>query len=323
LLDPVHSRNGLQPALAQARLHVFDQGQDMTALRIMVSRHSAFYSPLLVGIVGPFFKDAGFEATYAVVPAGKTVAQFIASGEIDVAQSAVSASWTALENGREPPMVHFAQINPRDGFLIAARRADTNFQWERLLDGGFMFVHGGQPQAMLAYAMHLRGVDLAKTKGIDRGGTEEMLQAFRAGEGAWFHEQAPYPQQLENDGAATIVASVGEVIGPVAFSSVAASAAWVARAESKRFMNAYRKARAWANTAPPAEIAALEQSLFPGTDRSALTRAIEYYQRLGTWAGDVAIPPDPYETALDVFSHAKLITRRYPYSKVAIAPPDA
>jgi NitT/TauT family transport system substrate-binding protein len=113
------------------------------------------------------------------------------------------------------------------------------------------------------------------------------------------------------------------VIGPVAFSSVAASAAWVARPESRRFMQAYRKARAWVNTAPPVEIAALEQSLFPGTDRSALTRAIEYYQRLGTWAGDVAIPPDPYETALDVFSHAKLITRRYPYAQVVIAPPDA
>ena len=295
----------------------------MTALRIMVSRHSAFYSPLLAGIVGPFFKDAGFEPTYAVVPAGKAVAQFIASGEIDVAQSAVSASWTALENGREPPMVHFAQINQRDGFLIAARRADTSFQWDRLLDGGFMFVHGGQPQAMLAYALHLRGIDLAKTKGIDRAGTDEMLKAFRAGEGTWFHEQAPYPQQLENDGAATIVASVGEVIGPVAFSSVAASAAWVARPESTSFMRAYRKARVWANTAPPAEIAGIEHSLFPGTDRSALTRAIEYYQRLGTWAGEAAIPPDPYETALDVFSHARLITRRYPYSQVVVAPPDA
>jgi NitT/TauT family transport system substrate-binding protein len=296
----------------------------MATLRIMVSRHSAFYSPLLAGIAGPFFRDEGFEPTYAVVPIGKTVAQFIASGEIDVAQSAVSASWTALERGREAPMVHFAQINQRDGFVIAARRgADAHFQWERLLEGGFMFVHGGQPQAMLAYAMHLRGVDLAKAQGIDRGGTEEMLQAFRGGEATWFHEQAPYPQQLENEGLAKIVASIGEVIGPVAFSSVAASSGWVARPESKRFTRAYRKARTWVNTAPPAEIAAVEQSFFPGTDRSALTRAIEYYQRLGTWAGDVAIPPEAYETALDVFSHARLITRRYMYDQIVVAPPDA
>jgi NitT/TauT family transport system substrate-binding protein len=149
-----------------------------------------------------------------------------------------------------------------------------------------------------------------------------MLKAFRAGEADWFHEQARYPQQLEHEAAARIVASVGEVIGPVAFSSLAASAAWVARPHAKRFMRAYRKARAWANTAPPADVAAVEQSLFPGIDRAALVSAIEYYQHLGTWAGDVAIPAEPYETALDVFSHSRLITKRYTYGQVVVAPPD-
>jgi len=294
----------------------------MTTLRIMVSRHSAFYSPLLAAIAAGFLKDEGFEPSYAVAPPGRTVAQFIASGDIDIAQSAVSASWTALELGRQPPMIHFAQINQRDGFLIAGRSADIAFQWDKLLSGGFMFVHGGQPQAMLAYAMHLRGVDLAKAKGLDRGSTDQMLSAFRAGEADWFHEQAPYPQQLEQEGVARVVASVGEAIGPVAFSSVAASPEWLRRPEAKRFMRAYRKARAWANSAKPPEIAAAEQSMFPGIHRTALTRAIEYYQRLGTWDGAVSIPLQPYETALDVFSHSRLITRRYSYDQVAVAPPD-
>jgi NitT/TauT family transport system substrate-binding protein len=295
----------------------------MTTLRIMVSRHSAFYSPVLAGVTAGFFKDEGFEPTYAVAPAGRTVAQLIASGEIDVAQSAVSASWTALEQGRQPPMLHFAQVNQRDGFLIAGRSADPGFEWDRLLAGGFMFVHGGQPQAMLAYAMHLRGVDLSDTQAIDRGGTERMLSAFRAGEADWFHEQGPYPQQLEHEGVAHVVASVGEVIGPVAFSSVAASSQWLTRPEAKRFMRAYRKARAWVASAPAAEVAASEQSMFPSIHRDALTAAIAYYQGLGNWGGGVSIAPELYETALDVFSHSKLITRRHPYSKVVVAPPDA
>ncbi|HTS53469.1 MAG TPA: ABC transporter substrate-binding protein [Burkholderiales bacterium] len=295
----------------------------MTTLRIMVSRHSAFYSPVLAGITAGFFKDEGFEPTYAVAPPGRTVAQLIASGEIDVAQSAVSASWIALEQGRPPPMVHFAQINQRDGFLIAARSADLGFQWDKLLTGRFMFVHGGQPQAMLAYAMHLRGVNLSQAQGMDRGGTDQMLGAFRAGEGDWFHEQAPYPQQLEHEGVAHIVASVGEVIGPVAFSSVAASREWLARPEARRFIRAYRKARAWVDSAAPAEVAASEQPMFPGTHRDALTRAIAYYQALGNWGGGVSIAPEAYEVALDVFSHSKLITRRHPYDKVVVAPPDA
>jgi NitT/TauT family transport system substrate-binding protein len=295
----------------------------MTTLRIMVSRHSAFYSPLIAGIAARFFEDEGFEPSYAVAPAGRTLAQFIGAGEIDVAQSAVSASWTALQQGRQPQMVHFAQINQRDGFLIAGRSAGSPFRWDRLLSGGFMFVHGGQPQAMLAYAMHLRGVDLAKATGLDRASTDQMLSAFRAGEGDWFHEQAPYPQQLEQEGMAQVIASVGEVIGPVAFSSLAATGEWLKRPEAKRFMRAYRKARAWANGATPAEIAAVEQSMFPGIHRNALTRAIEYYQGLGTWGGGVSIPREPYETALDVFSHSKLVTRRYPYDEVVVAPPDA
>jgi len=295
----------------------------MSTLRIMVSRHSAFYSPLLGAIAGGFFKDEGFESTYAVVPMGRTVAQYVASGDIDVAQSAVTASWTALEQGRQPPLVHFAQINQRDGFLIAARGAGSGFQWDKLLSGSFMFVHGGQPEAMLTYAMHLRGLDLSKAKGLDGGDTGQMLNAFRAGQGDWFHEQAPYPQQLEYEGVAQVVASVGEVIGPVAFSSVAASSEWLRRPEAKRFMRAYRKARAWVNSAAPAEIAAAEQSMFPAIHRTALARAIEYYQQLGTWDGGASITAEAYETALDVFSHAKLITRRYPYDQVMVAPPDA
>jgi len=295
----------------------------MANLTIMVSRHSAFYSPVLAAITAGFLKDEGFEPSYAVVPAGRTVAQMLAAGEIDVAQSAVSASWGALEQGKPSPMVHFAQINQRDGFVIAGRRTDPAFQWSNLLAGGLMFVHGGQPQAMLAYAMHRRGVNLADTQSVNRGGTEEMLRAFRGGEAAWFHEQGPYPQQLEQEGVAHIVASVGEAIGPVAFSSVAASSDWLARPEAKRFMRAYRKARAWVASAPPAEVASSEQSLFPGIHRDALIRTITYYQGLGNWGGSVTIAPESYETVLDVFSHSKLITRRHPYSNVVVAPPDA
>jgi len=292
-------------------------------LRVMVSRHSAFYSPLIAGIAAGHFADEGFAPTYAVVPAGKAVSQYIASGEVDIAQSAVSASWTALERGAKPPMVHFAQINRRDGFFLAARSAAGPFRWEQLRSGAFVYVHGGQPQAMLAYALHLAGVELSELQGVDRGSTQDMLSAFRAGEGSWFHEQAPYPQQLEHEGVARVVASIGEAIGPVAFSSVAAARSWVLGPSAVPFMRAYRKARRWVQEAPPAEIAACEASFFPGIDRSALVAAIQAYQRLGTWGGDVAIEREAYDKALDVFTHSRLITRAHAYEQVAISPPDA
>ena len=184
-------------------------------------------------------------------------------------------------SGLKPPMVSFAQVNQRDGFFIAARTPKAQFEWSDLLEGGLLFVHGGQPQAMLRYALHLRGVDLAGVQAIDRGSTRDMLSAFRSGEGAWFHEQGPYPQQLEHEGRARVVASVGEVIGPVSFSTLAAKREWLDTPEAVRFMRAYRAARAWANTASPQEIAAAERPFFADTEEPALARAIAAYQTSG------------------------------------------
>lgn len=293
----------------------------MGTLNLMVYRHSAFYSPLIAGIAEGFFAAEGFEPTYTVMPPGKSVGEMLVSGAIHVSQTAVSGAWPYFEKDERPPFVNFAQINQRDGFLIASRHPVPEFGWAKLAVGKFMYAHGGQPQAMLAYALHKKGVSLDKTSGIDGGGPQKSMTAFRKGEGDWYHEQAPYPQQLRHEGLAEVVASVGEVIGPVAFSSLAAMPRWLASPDAIRFTRAYRKARTWVQTASAATIAEAEQSFFPDIAPDAMIAAIRYYQELGCWAGDIAIDPAHYETALDVFAHSKLVTRRHPYDKVVVAPP--
>ena len=208
------------------------------------------------------------------------------------------------------------------GFFIAARQAGANFSWDQLLSGAFMHVHGGQPQAMLAYAMHKQGVDLAQVQAINAGATVPMMDGWRAGQGDYFHEQGPYPQQLAHEGVAHIVASVGEVIGPVAFSSLSATREWLQQPEAVRFMRAYRKSRDWVNSASAAEIAKAEQSFFPDVDLSVLTETIAAYQQLGCWNPSVTISSQSYEAALDVFLHADLITQRHPYDQVVGPAPE-
>jgi len=89
-----------------------------------------------------------------------------------------------------------------------------------------------------------------------------------------------------------------------------------------RFAAAYKASRNWVNSADPMEVAKAEQSFFPDWAVEAIAAAIAYYQRLGNWGGDIVIDPQDYETALDVFAHAKLITKRHPYNDVVIAPPE-
>jgi NitT/TauT family transport system substrate-binding protein len=116
---------------------------------------------------------------------------------------------------------------------------------------------------------------------------------------------------------------VGEAIGPCAFSSLAARREWLGTEMARRFMRAYRRARAWVLATPAARIADAEASFFPEIDRAVLTTTIATYQALGSWTPHVEITRPAFETTLDVFQHAGLITRRHRYEDVVAAPPDA
>lgn len=294
----------------------------MAKIRILFSRYSAFYSPLVATQAGGFLAAEGLEAEFAVAGAGASPRARLADGSIDLIQSAPSASWGPLERAESSEIVHFALINQRDGFFLAGRRPDPDFAWRRLEGARVLVDHGAQPLAMLKYAMHKQGVDYARLDAIDAGGPEAMSAAFREGQGDYIHLQGPAPQQLEQDGAAHVLAAVGATFGPVAFSSLAGTRTWLATGMAQAFMRAYAKSRTWVASEPPAAVAKAEAPFFAGTEEAVLARTIAAYQRLGCWQGPLEIPRDAYEVALDVFRHSGLISRRHPYHAVVVSPPS-
>jgi NitT/TauT family transport system substrate-binding protein len=297
------------------------EGIPMKTINLMASRHSAFYSPFICCIAGGFLEREGLQGKYHVVGTGQRTGAEITSGHMDVGQSAVSAGWIRLEKGEKPDVAHFAQINRYDGFIIAAREPDASFQWSKLNGKKFLHVHGGQPEAMLRYALHKEGIDLNKLVRIESNGGEQMMHQWLSGEGDYFHEQGAYPQQLEHIDKGHIVAAVGPSIGPVAFSSLVCRWDWIDSDDARRFASAYRASRQWVNTADPMEVAKAEAAFFPDMAVEAIAAAVGFYQKLDNWGGDIAIDPQDYETALDVFTHSKLITKRHAYEEVIIAPP--
>ena len=284
-------------------------------ISIQFTRFSAFYTPLIATIAGGFLKEEGFAPKHSVAPAGKAAIEGLLDGSVHVCQSAPSQAFGPLEKGQRPPAVHFAQINEKDGFFLTGRAPDPNFRWDTLRGKRVLVDHGGQPLAMFKYACHRHGLDYAAITAVDIP-SAQMDQAFRRGEGDYIHQQGPAPQQLEHDRVGHIVASVGEAIGPVAFSSLAATREWLGTDMAKRFTRAYRKARAWIIDTPAARIAEAEASFFPEIDRAVLTATIAYYQKLGCWTPHVEITRPALEAALDVFQHAGLITKRHRYEDV-------
>ena len=157
---------------------------------------------------------------------------------------------------------------------------------------------------------------------MDAGTVEAIDEAFRAGQGDYVHQQGPAPQQLEKEGIAHVVASVGEAVGPVAFSSLCASREWLQTDMAKAFMSAYRGARKYVVEAPAREIARKEADFFPGIDQDVLSHTITTYQKLGCWSPDPIISEASYDNLLDVFLYSGLIKKRHAYDSCVVLPPD-
>jgi NitT/TauT family transport system substrate-binding protein len=290
-------------------------------IRIEFTRFSAFYSPLIATMAAGFLKEEGLAGKHSVSAPGKSGIASVVDGSVHVTQSAPSQGFGPLEQGKKPPAVHFAQINEKDGFFLTGRNPDASFSWDKLKGKKVIVDHGGQPLAMFKYACFKKGLDFKAITAVDAGSTDKMIAAFRKGEGDYIHLQGPAPQQLVHDRVGHIVASLGDAIGPCAFSSLASTRDWLKTDMAKAFMRAYRKARAWLIATPAAEVAKAETSYFKDVDLAVLTETIATYQKLGNWTPHVEITKPAFEAVNDIFLHAGLITRRHAYEDVVVPPP--
>lgn len=295
----------------------------MEKIRIQFTLFSAFYSPLISTMSGGFLKAEGLDPEWSVSPPGVSAIAALQNGSAQVVQSALSYSFTSLNEGRTPPAVHFAQVNEMDGFFLTGRKPDPAFDWKKLEGAEVVMFKAGQPLAMFKYACYKAGIDFGKIKPICPGGAADIDRAFREGQGQYVQQQGPFPQQLQADGVGHIVAQVGRQIGPCGFSSLAATREWPASDMAKAFMRAYRKTRRYMNETPAAEIARAEKPFFPKIDETVLAECIATYQKLGCWTPHVEITRPAFEKTLDVFEYNGLIKQRYRYEQVCAAPPAA
>jgi hypothetical protein len=86
------------------------------------------------------------------VPTHGNVIRSLVAREAHVAVR-VSASWPfSSRAGRADRALRPDQ--PARRLFLSPRAGQPAFAWSSLLEGRLMFVHGGQPQAMLRYGLH-------------------------------------------------------------------------------------------------------------------------------------------------------------------------
>ena len=303
-------------------------------IKVMSSRHSAFYTPLLLAVeLGStdqsFMKSVSedFECSYSVAETNENVYEKISNGEIDIAQSSVSGSWN---NKFSKDIVHFAEINKMDGFHLVERsddESDEAFKWEMLLQKDILVDHSTQPLFMFKYACSKKNIDFNQLNVIDAGSPENMIKSFRDGNGDYIHLQAPQSIDLtydlyDDDGiniirpkVGKIVEYIGKIIGPLSFSTLICKREYLDTREYHKFIEIFHTTKLFAQTQNPSKISEIIFEFFPETDVDALEKTISIYQKLNCWNGEVNISEDHYDTTLEVFRNGG-VEGIFPFSEI-------
>ena len=303
-------------------------------IKVMSSRHSAFYTPLLLAVeLGStdqsFMKSMSedFECSYSVAENNENVYEKISNGEIDIAQSSVSGSWG---NKYSKDIVHFAEINKMDGFHLVQRsdnKNDEKFDWEMLYQKEILVDHSSQPLYMFKYACSKKNINFDNLNVIDAGSPENMIKKFREGKGDFIHLQAPQSidltyDQFDEEGkniirskVGNIVEYIGKIIGPLSFSTLICKREYLDTKEYHKFIEIFHTTKLFAQTQDPSKISEIIFEFFPETDVDALEKTISIYQKLNCWNGEVNISEDHYDTTLEVFRNSG-VEGIFPYSEI-------
>lgn len=267
------------------------------SLMVMEPFRSLFYAPQFVALHGHHFAAEGLEVSLRTAGGGATTTAALLDGTVAISLGGIMRS-LGLADGGGPVLPHFAEVNSRNGFFLLSRLPRPHFRWADLEGATVLsFAEAPTPWQCMLTVLRRHGVDPARVRIERTRPVAEAVAAFRAGHGDFLEQGQPVTEQLLAEGAAHLVASMGEATGPLPFSSYMTTWRFL-REEGetvRRFTRALHRAQRWMATASAPAIAALIAPSFPDIAPDLRERAVARYLGQGTWARDPIIRREGYD----------------------------
>jgi NitT/TauT family transport system substrate-binding protein len=288
----------------------------MRRLTVLMPFHTPFYAPLPAGVALGHFRDEGLDlAAVTAANYGKTTMAALLDADIEISLGGLMRSFELVDRSG-PIVVHFAEVCSRNGFFLLSRTPEPGFRWSDLAGRTVLsFAEAPTPWQCMLTVLRRHGVDAGRVRIERERPSPEAIAAFRAGHGDYLEQPQPVVEELLAEGAAHLVASMGEATGPVPFTSYMTTPAFLSREPDvvRAFTRAVYRTQRWlAGHAAPAIAAAIAPA-FTATKPAILERAVARYQAQDTWARDPLLRREGYDYLEEILLTGGLITRRARY----------
>ena len=285
---------------------------------------SILYAPAYVAIAKGYFEEVGIEQTLSTANGGDKSVAALLSNSADIALIGPETAIYVQISDSSTKIPIFCGLTATDGFMLVGREKVGKFEWSMLKGKEILgFRPGSTPLLYLEAALRKNGIDPQKDVKLSNNiAVPARLGSWLAGQNQYAIFIEPDASQLELDGKAHIVASIGETVGFADYTTFMATDKYIRENPSviQNWTNAIYKAQKWTQSAPTAEVVKTLAQFFPGVSAEALTSATERYRKLKIWKTTPAIDPKAIEKFQDILVEGKVLdpAKRVKYQDIVL-----
>jgi NitT/TauT family transport system substrate-binding protein len=268
-----------------APMDVLAQAKPPVKVRYNEVVRSLLYAPAYVAITKGYFKDAG----------------------LDVALT------TAFGSDSSSKIRIFSGLTSTDGFMLVGREKVDKFDWKMLKGKEILgFRPGSTPLLFLEEALRMNGIDPQKDVKLNNNvAIPARVGSWLAGQNQYAIFIEPDSSQLELDGKAHYLASIGQTVGFADYTSFMATDQYIKQNPEvvQTWTNAIYRAQKWTETAAIPELVSAIEQFFPGITQQALSAATARYQKLKIWKSSPVIDPKAIEKFQDILVNGNVLEK--------------
>jgi NitT/TauT family transport system substrate-binding protein len=289
----------------------FGQNKPLVKVRYNEVVRSVLYAPAYAAITKGYFKDTGLDVDLVTGGAGDKTMAALLSGSADIVLAGPETAIYVLNSDSTTKARIFCGLTSTDGFMLMGRTKVDKFDWSALKGKDILgFRPGSTPLLFLEEALRMNGINPdTDVKLVNNTAPAARVGSWLAGQNDYGIFTEPDPSQLELDGKAYFMASVGGTVGLADYTSFMATDKYIKDnpALIQTWTDVINRALKWTATASAADIVDAIEGYFPGVNRQALINATARYQKLGIWKTSPAIEPKAIDRFQDILVHGHVL----------------